>query len=170
MFFRAFLLSFVLMLAVGCGYKPSSYYTHNILRDKIYVDVESSLQDPENTVLIKDAINEVLVSKFHAKLVSKDRADAKLFVKLKSVSFEPIQYDQNGFVIAYKTLVVLDSKYESPKEVKNIITKGEYDFPIKSNSVISDRKRFEAIKFASKKAIGEFISKIAVEGMLNDDK
>ncbi len=166
---RAFYFIF-LFIFIGCGYKPASYYTNRILKTKVYVDVKSSLRDPENTVLIKDAINEVLVSKFHSILSPLDKANLKFFIKLKSVSFEPIQYDQNGFVTAYKTVVVLDTLYKTKSKQKRIITSGEYDFPIESNSIISDTKRFEAIKFASKKAIEEFISKIAIEGMSNDYK
>jgi len=169
LFFRLFALIIILSFS-GCGYKPVSYYSKEVLGEKIYVNVESSLQDPENTVLIKDAINEVIVSKLHARLTTKQNADVRLYVKLKKVKFEPIQYDKNGFVIAYKTHVDLSTRYISPKKDETIITSGEYDFPIESNSVISDTKRFEAIKFASKKAIGEFISVIGVKGLLNDNK
>jgi len=50
-------------------------------------------------------------------------------------------------------------------------TVGEYDFPIaedengKTNSVISDGNRFEAIKLASLDALNEFVSQIALRGM-----
>ncbi len=166
---KFFLFLFLVFFTVGCGYKPLSYYTHKISQNKIFVDVRSSLRDPENTVLIKDAVNQVLVNKFHAKLVDENSSDLKLSIWLKSVTFEPIEYDQNGFVTAYKTVVVLDTLYDNGFEKKHILTSGEYNFPIESNSVISDTKRFEAIKFASKKAIEEFISKIAVEGLLHDN-
>lgn len=164
MYFRLFVFIIVFSLS-GCGYKPVSYYSKEVLGEKIYVNVESSLQDPENTVLIKDAINEVIVSKLHARLTTMQEADAKLYVRLKKVEFEPIQYDKNGFVIAYKTHVDLSTRYLSSKKDKTIVTSGEYDFPIESNSVISDTKRFEAIRFASKKAIEEFISIIGVKGL-----
>jgi len=169
MLIRAFVLLIILSF-YGCGYKPVSVYSQKALGESVYVRVESSLQDPENTVLIKDAINDILVSRFHAKLTDKDFAKIKLYLKLRKVVFEPIQYDENGFVIAYNTHVELQNKYESSKGKKTIVTTGEYAFPIESNSVISDTKRFEAIKNASKKAIDEFISKIAVEGLLYDGK
>ncbi len=169
MLIRAFILVIILSF-YGCGYKPVSSYSKEALGESIYVNVESSLADPENTVLIKDAINDVLVSRFHAKLTDKKNAKVKLYLKLNKVIFEPIQYDQNGFVIAYNTHIELITRYESLKGKKTIITTGEYAFPIESNSVISDTKRFEAIKNASKKAVDEFISKIAVEGLLYDGK
>ncbi len=169
MLIRALILVIILSF-YGCGYKPVSSYSKEALGESVFVDVESSLEDPENTVLIKDAINDVLVSRFHARLTSKKDAKVKLRLKLKKVLFEPIRYDRNGFVTAYNTRVELSTEYESLKGKKTIVTTGEYAFPIESNSVISDTKRFEAIKNASKKAIDEFISKIAVEGLLYDGK
>jgi len=162
LFFLSFLLYFQ-----GCGYKPTSMFANKILGDKIYAEVEISLQDPENTILIKDALNEAIFNRFRAKISSKEKATSKLFVKLKSISFIPIQYDKNGYVLAYKSYVTLETTYYDQKAHKKVITtRGDYDFPIKSNSVISDTKRFEAIKFASSKAIDEFISQISIQGIL----
>ena len=90
-----------------------------------------------------------------------------MYVKLNNISFVPIQYDKNGYVLAYKSYVTLETTYYDKKAHKRVITtKGDYDFSIKSNSVISDTKRFEAIKFASSKAIDEFISKVSIQGIL----
>lgn len=164
-----FTFALALLLLSGCGYKPTSFYSKQVLGNLIYAEVETSLKDPENTVLIRDAINEAIVDRFKSKIVPEDKADTKLFIKLNKVSFQPIQYDKNGYVIAYKTYVDLKTRYtDKQQKQKTIISSGEYDFPIASNSVISDTKRFEAIKNASEKAIGEFISKISAQGLLSD--
>lgn len=166
-----FLLLFIFVFN-GCGYKPTYLYTKKVLGDNIYVDVDISLKDPQNSVLITDAINDVVISKFRSNLVTDPKiASSKLYISLKNVKFKPIQYDENGYVIAYKTYVTLKTKYTDKKgNNKTITTSGNYDFSIEANSVISDNKRFEAIKFAALKAIDELISKISIKGSSNDYK
>ena len=159
----------LVFLLVACGYKPTSVYTKNVLGEDIYVKVETSLEDPENSVLIRDAINEAVVYKFNAKIANKNEASAKLYIKLEHVDFQPIEYDKNGYVIAYKTNVTLLTRYhDKSKNTKDIRTYGDFDFNIASNSIISDTKRFNAIKEASQKAIDAFISRISVEGVNHD--
>lgn len=116
--------------------------------------------------MIKDAVNESVITRLGGKLSSKEMADSKMFIKIGSVSFSPILYDKDGYVISYKTTVSLDIAYNT-KDGRHdrFSTSGEYDFPIEANSVISDSKRFEAIKFASLDALNEFISRIAITGM-----
>ena len=165
---RVWLLSLVVFLT-ACGYKPTSVYTKKILGEEIYVKVETSLEDPENSVLIRDAVNEAIIYKFHAKISDKKEASSKLFVKLEHVNFQPIEYDSNGYVIAYKTNVTLQTSYHDKNNKRiSLKTYGDFDFNIASNSIISDTKRFNAIKEASQKAIDAFISRIAVEGIKSD--
>ena len=146
-------------------------YTKSLMGDKIFVEVRTSLQDPENSVLIRDALNEAVISRFRSRIVPRKDADSTLVMSLKKVSFVPIQYDKNGYVIAYKTYVDLLTHYRDKKgRSGDIFSQGDYDFAIESNSVISDTKRFEAIKHASYKAIDGFISKLSVKGMERDDQ
>ncbi|MDD3342277.1 MAG: LPS assembly lipoprotein LptE [Sulfurospirillaceae bacterium] len=165
-FFLGILLS-VLLLS-GCGYKPTTHYAREILGQKIYAEVIISRKDPRNSVLIKDAVNEAIVSRFGAKITSQEEADTVLNVSIEAVNFSPTVYDQYGYVIAYKAIVSLVIFYENKngKKVKTT-TMGEYDFSIEANSVISDSSRFNAIKYASLDAIDEFISKIAIKGLQN---
>jgi hypothetical protein len=156
----------ILILTIGCGYKPTAVYTKNVLGDKIYAYVKTSLQDPENSVLIRDAVNEAIINKFHSELVLKDEATSTLYIVLDSVRFLPIDYDKNGYVVAYKTIVDIKTTYRDRNGKESVIkTSGDYDFNIESNSVISDTKRFTAIKEASQKAIDAFISKLSIEGI-----
>jgi hypothetical protein len=163
---KLFSLLLVLFVLLSCGYKPTSIYTKEILGDKIYTEVAISLEDPENSVLIKDAINEAVVSEFRSTIASKKMADSEFYITLSSVSFVPIQYDKNGYVISYKTHVGIKTRYiDKDKKEHTIYTKGNYDFPIESSSIISDTKRFEAIKFASQKALDAVRSQIAVRSI-----
>jgi hypothetical protein len=161
---------FALLVAFSaCGYKPTSIYSKKVLGSAIYVKVDTSLEDPENSVLIRDAINEAVIYKLNAKVVKEQDASAKLLIKLAHVDFQPIEYDTNGYVVGYKTNVTLLTTYHDKyAKQKSFKTYGDYDFNIASNSVISDNKRFNAIKEASQKAIDAFISRLSVEGV-NDD-
>ncbi len=164
---RRVVWGFVLLLLVGgCGYKPTALYTKKSLGEHIYAKVETSLEDPQNSLLIQDAVNEAVINKFHSKLVSKSNADTIIHLKLRSVLFRPIAFDQNGYVTAYKTIVKLQSDIKTKgKKVNVVITEGDYDFNIQTLSVISDTKRFNAIKEASQKAIDALISKVSIGGM-----
>ena len=163
--FLGFLIAVVIS---GCGYKPSSYYAKQALGDRLYAEVTISRQDPRNSVLIKDAVNEAIVSRFGGKLVPKEQADSILRVNIQSISFSPTVYDTYGYVIAYKTTVVLAMQYENAdKKIEKLTATGEYDFSIEANSVISDTNRFEAIRYAANDALDEFVSKIAIKGLRN---
>lgn len=162
----------ILFFITACGYKPTAQYSREVLGERIHVDVSISRKDPKNSVLIKDAVNESVITRLGGKLSSKETADSELFVKIGSTSFSPILYNKSGYVTSYKAKVSLSVKYIT-KDGKNesFSTSGEYDFPIAenadgtTNSVISDSKRFEAIKLASLDALNEFVSKIAIKGM-----
>ncbi|MBP1681675.1 MAG: lptE [Proteobacteria bacterium] len=165
---QLFLGFLIAVFISGCGYKPSSYYAKQALGDKLYAEVTISRQDPRNSVLIKDAVNEAIVGRFGGKLVAKEQADSVLHVKIQSLSFSPTVYDTYGYVIAYKATVVLAMQYENAtKKVEKLTATGEYDFSIEANSVISDTNRFEAIRYASSDALDEFVSKIAIKGLRN---
>lgn len=158
----------VLTLFIGCGYKPSAQYARDILGQKIYPQISITRLDPKNSVIVKDAISEAIITRFHGKLSAQEDADSMLHVSFGSVSFKPIVYDQNGYIIAYKATVNLSISYsDKNKKTGTLSTSGEFDFPITANSVISDNLRFEAIKSASLDAINEFISAITIKGMQN---
>jgi len=162
----------ILFFITACGYKPSAQYAREVLGERIHVDVSISRKDPKNSVLIKDAVNESVITRLGAKLSSKETATSQLFVKIGSTSFSPILYNQSGYVTSYKAKVSLNIKYTTKDgKSESFSTSGEYDFPIAenedgtTNSVISDSKRFEAINLASLDALNEFVSRIAIKGM-----
>ena len=165
-------LFLVVILLTACGYKPTAHFARETLGERVHVDVSISRKDPKNSVLIKDAVNESVIARLGAKLRPKEKADSKLFIKIGSTSFFPILYNKDGFVTSYKTKVALSIRYLAKDgSSRSFSTSGEYDFPIAenldgtTNSVISDSKRFEAIKLASLDALNEFISNIAITSM-----
>lgn len=157
-----------LLAFLGCSYKPVSKITKDILGEKIYVQTQISIKDPKNSVLISDALKEAIVSRFHAKLTKKIYADTIIYSNIQSVDFSPTIYDRLGYVIAYKAFVRIKFKtiYKNGEE-SEFLCDGDYNFKIQSNSVISDTKRFEAIKFASQNALDEYIARTAMKGLKN---
>jgi len=154
----------VVTLFFGCGYKPMTEYTKKVFTDKVYVDVDVYLRDPENAVLVKDALNEAVISRFNSKLVHKSDATTQLKVKFERVAFSPIQYDSNGYAVFYRAKVTLNINYIVNGKKDNEKVVGYYDFPIEPNAVISDSKRFEAIRFGAQKALDSFVSLVAMKG------
>lgn len=162
MFKKASLLIF-LLLFVGCGYKPTSHYAKQKIKGNVFVDMFISIKDPKNSVIIKDAMSEILVSRFDAKLVhDKKLADTTLFLRLNSVSMQVLQYDAQGYEQLYRATVSIDVSYASSSEKGSVKVTGSYDFAVDGQNDISEAKRFEAIKNASSKALEEVISKLAI--------
>jgi hypothetical protein len=159
-----FTFSFLPFTFMGCGYKPATTFTQKVLSDKIYTEIEVYLRDPENAVLVKDALNEAIVSRFGSTVASKEKATTILHVKFNSVSFTPIQYDVNGYAIYYRAKVSLQIRYRSPKDHGTETVSGFYDFPIQPRAIISDALRFQAIKEGSGKALDAFVSRITLRG------
>ncbi len=152
----------------ACGYLPTSKLASNVFSDTVYVYVAISQQDAKNSIYIVDTVRELIINKLDKSPANKDEADDSLYVNMQSLSFIPIIYDENGYVIAYKTRIVLafEAKFKSGLTEK-ITTSGDYDFAISPNSVISDTARFEAIRNASSEAFDEFIAAISVRGLKN---
>lgn len=174
MFKKVFVWSLFLLL-VGCGYKPASHYAKDKVKGNVFVDMYINIVDPKNSVLIKDAMSEILVSRFGAKLVyDKKLADTTLFLRLNSVGMQVLQYDAQGYEKLYRATVNIKVDYTSSEDKGSVTVSGTYDFAVDGQNEISEAKRFEAIKNASSKALEEVISKLAIETFrkepINDEK
>ncbi|MBD3830102.1 MAG: hypothetical protein IE890_06405, partial [Arcobacter sp.] len=75
------LLFFVFTISIAffinaCGYKPSTYYAKKEMEGNVFVKLDVSLEDPRNSVLVKDAVNKILLQKLDSKIVNdRNRAD-----------------------------------------------------------------------------------------------
>ena len=157
-----FIISFSFL---GCGYKPSSYYAKEELSGNVFINVLVNLEDPKNTVLVKDSINQILIQKLDSQLVTKESlADVVMNLSVNSVQMDVLQYDTSGYNKLYKATIRIKIAYfkKSENKRRTFDLEGEYDFSIDNGTTISDSQRFEAIKAASDKALEEFISKVAV--------
>jgi len=163
---RLFGLVLVLFLLSGCGYAPASKFARVVVGDKISTSVVISQTDPQNTVIIKDAVDKAIIETFRSSLVSRDESDTHLVISISEPSYAAIVYDENGYVTGYRMNLSLGIKKESKDgSVKNYSTRGSYDFAIQPNSIISDQQRFEAINVGAKRAINAFVAKVSADGI-----
>ncbi len=161
---KVFLMLFVLLFA-SCGYKPSAKYAREVLGQKVSTSVVISQQDPENSVLVKDAVDAALINVFHTSLTDKAHSDTHLIITLSAPFYTPIQYDKNGFVVAYRMQVLLGIKRYHKGQEKRYTAKGYYDFAVEPNAVVTDQQRFDAIRNAAQKAIVAFVAQISSQGV-----
>lgn len=153
-----------MLLFNACGYKPSAKFSRQVVGQKISTSVAISSVDPENTVIIKDAVDAAVIEVFHASLTSRELSQTHLELRLMNPSYSPIQYDADGFIVAYRTTVNIKIKRIINKVSKNYIARGTYDFSIMPNAIITDKDRFIAIRESSAKAIKSFVAQVSAEG------
>ena len=157
-----FTISFSIL---GCGYKPATYYAKEEISGKVFLKVTIDLVDPQNSVLIKDEINKLLIQKLDADLVDKESlADTVMNVVVNSVSMQTLQYDESGYNKLYRAVVVINVSYfkKSDNKRKSFSVDGDYNFSIDNGTSINDTQRYNAIQKASDKAVEKVLSKIAI--------
>lgn len=149
------LLAFVtaLLMLTGCGYRPSSHYTKHTLGNSIYTEINIPIEDPESSILIIDAINEAVVSKFKSRLASKQEADTYLLIKSASFATSGLQKDERGFTVLYRTTATLSIQLKTKTAKKSFKVSGIYDFAVTADSVLSEEKRLVSFKLATIKAL-----------------
>lgn len=154
-------------LFVGCGYKPTSYYAKNAISGNVYVDLLVDITNAQNSVYVKDAMNEMILNQFKANLTDdKEAADTIVIVSLSGVSHSAMSTDDNGYAQSYRTTVKINVLYQKrDQEVKSISVSNYYDYAVDSTSIISDQKKNNAVKIASTKALTDVFSKIAITDM-----
>jgi len=155
----------------GCGYKPSSHYAKKSINGNIFVDLDVDIDNTKNSVLIKDTMNEILLNQLNATLVNqKHKADVFICVKLKNVSHNALQTDNEGFTLSYRTNVTVSIKYKKNKLNSKSTTlhlSNYSDYEVDEDSIITEQRKQEAIKLAATKAFSNLISKIAIQNLLN---
>ena len=158
------------MLLTACGYRPSSVMAKRVIGERIYTNVDVSLSDPENAVLTKDAINRALQTRLQTIVTNKEDAESMIGLVYERISFIPLQYDRNGYVVFYQVQMTLKFTFIKGKESEERRIIGRYEFPILPSAIISNNVRLKAIEQSSIKAIDQFIAYISAKGFLLDDQ
>jgi hypothetical protein len=163
-------LLFIAIFFSSCGYKPSAKYAREMVGESVSTSVTISLVDPENTVIIKDALDTAILEVFHASLRPRNVANTHLNISMQEIKYQPIQYNNEGFVVAYRAYIKLDIQRVTDKKKELYVTEGTYDFAIDANTIVSDQQRFDAIENSSVKAIKSFVAKVAAQGARKDKR
>ncbi len=157
-----------LILFTGCGYKTASHYAKRVVGNKISTQVYVSLQDPENAVIIKDAVDRAVISRFKGALCDKSESNTHLAITISDIKFKPLKYDVNGYITAYQTDVFMQVLRTTGDFSKTYLSRGSYDFSIRANAIISEKARFEAINNGAQKAIDGFIAQVSSETLISE--
>jgi hypothetical protein len=155
---------FILLIITACGYRPSSHFTPKTIGKKVYTEVVVSLSDPENAVLIKDALGRALYSRLKSLATTKREADSTIRVSYDSIQFHPLQYDKSGYVVYYQANIRLKFEFIKDGVVDERFIVGRYEFPIRPSAIISTDLRFKAIERGSIRALDEFIAYLSSKG------
>ena len=163
-----FLISiYPLIFFSGCGYKPTSYYVKNEIKGKVYIESKIDIKNSDNSILIRDIISELVISKFDASIVAqKDRADVIITAILNSVTHKGLETSQDGYTVLYRATVSINISYKENKinsKVKTITVSNYYDYAVDNDSIVSNEKKLEAVRIASSKALTDIFSKIAIK-------
>lgn len=157
-------LPLLLFFLHGCGYVPIHEYSSRVLGESIYANVHISLEDPQNGVVIKDAVDSAIITRFKTSLAPRSLAQTYLDITVSSVTFSPLRYNASGYVITYRTTTRLAIQRQRHDKNESYQVMGTYDFEIQPNAIISDQSRFEAIQYSAQKALDHFIAQIAAQG------
>lgn len=157
-------ISFFLLIILclfGCGYKPMAYYANKALGDKVYVKLIVNLENPEESVKIKDMVNEAIISRFHSRVTSKKEADSVLEVEVKNVQDTIIGTNSQGFATFYRVFVYLNFKFNHNDKTHVFENQGYYDYASSLGSPTTTyNNRSSAIIEAARQGIDRFISQI----------
>ena len=154
-----------IFLFISCGYKPSAHYIRAIFTDKVYVEVEVDMIEPENAPFLKDEMNRVVYTRFKGRVAHKDQATSSIRLSYKGSSFMPLAY-VDGYVTRYRanTKVRFDLETKEGKMTKLISAIVESD--IQASSLTSSTLRTQAITKGLEKALDEFVAYISAKGLL----
>ncbi|HIQ51094.1 MAG TPA: hypothetical protein EYH54_03925 [Nautiliaceae bacterium] len=160
----------IILLFIGCGYKPSTIYQAQTLGKDIKAVVNINAKNPKKDAFLKDALHDAVYTIFNANLVDNNE-NTTIILYLLSSSINPLDYDENGFPILYRSKVKLKAKIiDKNKKVRFYTINGTYDFAVTANSVLNDQIKFDAFKKASINALNKLLAKLTINGVNYDNK
>ena len=152
----------------GCGYKPASRYSENILGHKVYVDVKIDSIEPDSGVFLKEEVMRTLRTRLDTQVVStKEEADSIIIIPSYKFSYSPLNYDDNGYVIRYRVHTRITFDILTKKGKYHKVIKVDEDVGIKASSLTSSIARDTAIEYSIKKAMDKLVAFIAQKGYLD---
>lgn len=151
----------ILIVFIGCGYQPMSYFANKALGNAVYVRLKPNLENTEESVKIKDMVNEAIVSRFHSRVVSESEAESILDVNVASIKDTIIATNTQGFATFYRVYVQVIYSFKHNGKTFTFSNPGYYDYAASLTSPITTyNNRSNAIIEASKQSLDSFISQI----------
>ncbi|SHO81745.1 Probable lipoprotein Cj1090c [hydrothermal vent metagenome] len=132
----------------------------------IFIDVIVDKIEPQSAVHIKDEMRKVIYSRFHSRVVSKEKADSKILISYGGANITPLSFDTNGFVTKYR--INLKIKFRVNSKTKGNFTKTihtTYESDIEESGKNQSTLRAEAIEKGLSSAVDEFVAYIATKGI-----
>lgn len=161
-------LPFCAVIFSACGYAPISKYSRTAIGERIFVEIKTSLRYPQNSVELKDNLNNALITRLGAQIVPKENAETTLTAEITEASFYPVAENLTGFATSYRCDVILTITYQNKNGILRILQhRGRYNFSLGSSSIITDSVRTNAISIAANNAIDGIIAQIGALSALN---
>jgi len=160
------ILSLILLVFIGCGYRPTIDVTKETLKGNVYIEVPVDIHNIRNSILLKEALIDIFNNKFNMKIV-KQKHQSDLFVSGTLASVSETQLESvDGYSKSYRESVSLSISYKMKNSAKKTFTVSDfYDFVVDKDSVVSQSKKDEAIKIALQNALLGVPSKIAISSI-----
>lgn len=158
---------FVLFVIVfiSCGYEPISSFANKTLGDRVFVNLIINLENPEDSIIAKDIMNKVIISRFHANISSKEDADSIINMTISNINNSVIATDSKGLATFYRLSVEIDFSFKRDSNFVNYKDTGYYDYAtLTQNLNATNTNREFALREAILQAVNKFVSRIAYEG------
>ena len=157
-----------LLLFAGCGYKPSAKYIQHIIAGSTYVSVEVDPKEPENAAYIKDALHQMILTRFKGSIAPKEKASNIIIASYEGTSFNPVSYE-NGYITRYRADIQMEFELRTPHGSFKKTIKSEVQENISASSRLSSSLRIEAIKRGMAKALDQFLAYASTQGLLREE-
>lgn len=154
-------LFFILFVLNSCGYRPMSYFANKALGDKVCVKMKPNLENIEESVRIKDTINEAIYTRFNSRVVDESEADTILNVDVENIKDGIIATNAQGFATFYRVYVTIRYTFNHNDKTFSYTNPGYYDYAASLTSPLTTySNRSTAIIEAAKQSLDRFISQV----------
>ncbi len=158
----------IVLFLVGCGYKPSAHYIKNIIDGSVSVEVKVDPKEPENAAYVKDALHQMILTRFKGSIAPKGKASNHIVASYEGTSFNPVSYE-NGYITRYRAEIKMDFELITPNGSFKKDIRSEVEENINASSRLSSALRIEAIKLGMAKALDQFLAYASTQGVLREE-
>lgn len=138
-----------------------AYFANKALGDKVCVKMQSNLENIEESVRIKDTINEAIYTRFHSRIVDESEADTILNVNVENIKDGIIATNSQGFATFYRVYVTIRYTFNHNDKTFSYVNPGYYDYAASLTSPLTTyNNRSTAIIEAAKQSLDRFISQV----------